>query len=54
MFVNRKTKTKNMKKTKTYLNKNTNDRSVCDNMFSELLLTEKLRHYLQMNATSYH
>ena len=32
--------------------KNRNDKSACDNIFSELLLTDKFRHYLRMNATS--
>ena len=34
--------------------KNRNYRSARDNIFSELLLTEKFRHYLQMNATSHY
>ena len=34
--------------------KNRNDKSTCVNIFSELLLTEKLRHYLPMNALSYY
>ena len=33
--------------------KNTNDKSACVNIFSELLLTEKFRYYLRRNATSY-
>ena len=35
--------------------KNRNDKSVCNNIFSELLLTDKeeFRRYLQMNTTSY-
>ena len=32
--------------------KNKNDRSACANMFSELPLTYKFRHYLRANATS--
>ena len=34
--------------------KNRNDKSACVNVFSELLLTEKFRHYLPMNALSYY
>ena len=33
--------------------KNRNDRSACVNIFSELLLTNKFRYYLRMNATLY-
>ena len=33
--------------------KNRDNRSACVNIFSELLLTEKFRQYLRMNATSY-
>ena len=35
--------------------KNRNDKSVCNNIFSELLLTDKeeFRRYLRMNTTSY-
>ena len=29
-----------------------NERSACNNIFSELLLSEKLRHYHEMNTTS--
>ena len=32
--------------------KNRNDRSACVNIFSELRLTDKFRHYLWINATS--
>ena len=32
--------------------KNTNDKSACVSIFSELLLTGKFQHYLQTNATS--
>ena len=34
--------------------KNRDNRSACDNIFSELLLTDKFRYYLQMNVTSYY
>ena len=34
--------------------KNRNDKSTRVNIFSELLLTEKFRHYLGMNAISYY
>ena len=44
--------------TKTYLNeqqlKNKNNKSACVNIFSELLLTDKFRHYLGMKTTSYY
>ena len=46
-------KTKTNKQNQKDRMKNTNDRSAQFNMFSELLLTEKLRHYLRMNATLY-
>ena len=34
--------------------KNRNNKSAFVNIFSELLLTDKFWHYLQMNAASYH
>ena len=34
--------------------KNRNDKIACVDIFSELLLTDKFQHYLQMNATSYY
>ena len=27
---------------------------MCDNIFSEIMLTDKFRHYLQMNCTLYY
>ena len=34
--------------------KKRNNRSACVNIFSEVLLTDKFRYYLRMNATSYY
>ena len=34
--------------------RNRNDKSSCVNIFSELLLINKFRHDLRMNATSYY
>ena len=46
-------KKQKQKKTKPWL-KNRNDKSECDNIFSELPLTDKFRHYLRMIATLYY
>ena len=34
--------------------KNRNGERACVNIFSEFLLTDKFRHFLRINATSYH
>ena len=38
---------------KSWLKKR-NDKSACVSIFLELQLTDKFRHYLRMNATSYY
>ena len=35
----------------TIVEKKKNQQSACASIFSELLLTDKFRHYLRMNAT---
>ena len=59
IFSTHKTKTRKIPKTKMHLNetmaeKHRNNRSAHVNKFSKLLLTDKLRYYLQMNCTSYY
>ena len=53
-----KQKEKNLKRPKRIWMKpwlkNRDNRSACNNMFSELLLTDKFWHYLQVNVTSYY
>ena len=55
-FLLVKQKQKNSKRpTQTWMKtwlKNNDDKSACVNILSGLLLTDKLRHYLQMNAPS--
>ena len=43
---------KKIKKTPTY--RKQEGKSACVNIFSELMLTDKLRHHTQINATSYY
>ena len=53
IFLAHKTKIKKIKKTKLYLDdENRNDKSAQVNIFSELLLTDNVRHYLLMNGTT--